>query len=66
VIVTVLPSSDAAGVYVNEKGESATFVGNTDPSPFSVIVTKVAFPPKELLLTVTGEVPQPVPLLLLK
>jgi hypothetical protein len=37
--------------------------GDTVPAPSSVTVTDVALPPKVLLLTVTGEVPQAVPLL---
>lgn len=35
--------------------------GLTDPPPFSVIVTLVAFPPKVLPLTVTGVKPHVVP-----
>jgi hypothetical protein len=31
VIVTVLPASFAAGVYVNEKGEELAEDGDTDP-----------------------------------
>jgi hypothetical protein len=61
VIVTVLPASPGAGVYVKAKGEDDAVAGVTDPAPFSVIVTVVAlinvFP-----LTVTGVVPHVLPL----
>lgn len=39
--------------------------GLTDPEPFSVIVTLVAPPLKVLLLTVSGVIPQVLPLVLL-
>ena len=62
VMITVLPLSPAAGVYVNENGEAVTDDGFTDPAPFSVIVTLVALPPKVLSETVTGAVPHVLPL----
>ena len=62
VMVTVVPASPAAGVYVNENGDVDEFTGLTVPAPFSVIVTLVALPPKVLFVTVTGEVPQVEPL----
>src|SRR5450759_5422858 len=64
-MTTVLPASPAAGVYVKVNGDEPEEAGLTEPDPFSVIVTEVAlvnvFP-----LTVTGEVPQVFPLMLLK
>jgi hypothetical protein len=51
---------------VNEKGETLTTVGNTDPAPFSVIVMEVALPLKEFPLTVIGTFPQTFPVLLLR
>ena len=61
VIVTVLPASPAAGVYVKLKGEALAEEGLTVPVPFSVIVTLVALPPKVLPATVTAVVPQVLP-----
>jgi hypothetical protein len=40
--------------------------GLTLPAPFSVIVTLVALPPNVLPLTVTGDVPQVLPEVLLR
>ena len=54
VIVTVVPASPGAGVYVNENGDVPVDKGLTLPEPFSVIVTDVALPPKILPLTVMG------------
>ena len=65
VIITVLPASPAAGVYVNANGDVPVEDGLTVPAPFSVIVTFVALPPNVLPLTVTGAVPQVLPLILL-
>ena len=65
VIVTVVPISAAAGVYVNENGDAFADGGLTLPAPLSVIVTSVALPPKVLSVTVTGVVPQVLPLTLL-
>ena len=62
VITTVLPISPATGVYVNENGEVDAEEGFTDPDPFSVIATFVAVPPKVFPETVTGAVPQMLPL----
>jgi hypothetical protein len=64
VIVTVIPASSAAGLYVNEKGDVVTDDGLTVPNPFSVIVTLVAEPPKILPFTTKGVVPQVFPLVL--
>ena len=64
VIITVLPASPAAGVYVNAKGDVPVVAGLTAPAPFFVIVTNVALP-KVLPLTVTGVMPQVFPLILL-
>jgi hypothetical protein len=66
VMVTTLPASAAIGVYVKSNGEVVDEDGLTDPEPFSVIVTLVAPPPNVLALTVTGVVPQELPLVLLK
>lgn len=65
VTVTVLPISPAAGVYVNENGDTVVLPGLTVPAPLSLIVTCVALPPKVLAATVTGVVPQVDPLALL-
>jgi hypothetical protein len=64
VIVTVLPASAGAGVYVNEKGDDPAEAGVTEPAPFSVMVTEVAFV-NVLPLTVTGLVPHVLSLRLL-
>jgi hypothetical protein len=53
VMVTVLPASVASGVYVKLNGELLTEVGETDPAPFSVIVTVFALV-NVLPLIVTG------------
>jgi len=66
VIVTVLPTSPAAGVYVKLNGELPDDAGLTVPAPFSAMVTLVAVPPKVLFDIVTGVVPQVLPLVLLK
>ena len=42
-IITVFPASASAGVYVNENGDVPDDPGVTEPAPFSVIVTEVAF-----------------------
>lgn len=60
-MITVLPLSPAAGVYVNENGVPVTDDGFTAPAPFSVIVTLVALPPKVFSETVTGIVPHVLP-----
>jgi len=65
VIVTALPASPAAGVYVKANGDVPAVAGVTDPAPFSVIVTVVALT-KVLPITVTGAVPQVEPLMLLR
>ena len=65
VMITVLPASPAAGVYVNVNGFVPEDTGLTLPMPFSVIVTLVALPPKVLPLIVTGVVPHVLPLMLL-
>jgi hypothetical protein len=62
VIITVLPASPAAGVYVNAKGDVLAEVGLTEPKPFSV--TLVALPPKVLPFTIKDVVLQVLPLLL--
>ena len=64
VIITVLPASPATGVYVKANGEVPAVTGNTEPRPFSVIVTVVAFV-NVLPLTVTGSVPHVLPMILL-
>lgn len=51
---------------MNENGDEVEDVGLTDPEPFSVIVTLVALPPNTLPLTVIGEVPQVLPLELVR
>jgi hypothetical protein len=53
-------------VYVNENGNANVLTGATEPSPFSVIVTLVALPPKVLPLTLIASEMQVVPLLLLR
>jgi hypothetical protein len=65
VIITEFPASPAAGVYVNANGDVPVVEGVTEPAPFSVIVTDVAFV-KVLPLIVTGVVPQVLPLMLLR
>ena len=65
VIITVFPTSPFLGVYVNVNGDVLFEAGFTEPSPFSVIVTFVARPPKVLPLTVTGVVRHVLPLMLL-
>jgi hypothetical protein len=65
VIMTVFPISLLLGVYINVKGVLFAEAGVTEPLPFSVIVTFVALPPKVLSPTVTGVMPQMLPLLLL-
>ena len=47
---------------MNENGEVDEEAGATVPAPFSVIVTLVALPPKIFPLTVTGDIPQVLPL----
>lgn len=65
VIVTVVPTSPAAGVYVKLNGEALADAGVTVPAPLSVIVTLEALPPNVFPLTVTDVVPQVLPELLL-
>lgn len=66
VIVTVLPASPAAGVYVNENGDVVALAGLIAPRPFSVIVTAVALPLNVFPLTVFAVVPHVLPLVLLR
>ena len=66
VMITVCPASPVAGLYVNANGWLTAEPGVTIPAPFSVIDTLVALPPKILPLTVTGNVLQVLPLLLLR
>jgi hypothetical protein len=65
-MVTVLPASPAAGVYVKAKGDTPEDAGLTEPAPSSVMSTPVALPPKVFPLTVTGTVLQVLPSVLLK
>lgn len=51
---------------MNENGEAVAVDGETEPAPFSDIVTSLALPPKVFPLTVNGVVPQAVPVLLLR
>ena len=64
VIVTVLPASPAAGVYVNVNVDVTVEDGLTVPAPFVVIATEFALA-NVLPFTVTGAVPQVLPLMLL-
>jgi hypothetical protein len=66
VIVTILPASPAAGVYVKANDDVLDDVGMTVPAPFSVIVTPVALPPNVFPLTATAVVPHVLPLRLLR
>ena len=61
VMVTVLPASPAAGVYVKLNGDEEVVPGLTEPAPSPVIVTEVAFV-NVFPLIVTGLVPQVFPL----
>lgn len=65
VMTTVLPASEADGVYVNANGDADADGIFSVPNPSSVIVTAVALPPKVLPLTVTGVKPQVFPAILL-
>ena len=65
VIVTVLPASEAVGVYTKTNGVVLVEAGVTEPSPFSVMVTPVALPPKVLLLTAIAVVQHVLPVVLL-
>jgi hypothetical protein len=65
VIITVLPASAATGVYVNANGDAPAEEEVTEPAPFSVIITEVAFV-NVLPLTIMGVVPHVLPLMLLK
>jgi hypothetical protein len=65
VISTIFPASPVAGVYVNVNGDVLNIAGLTEPSPFSVIVTLVALPPKVFPVTIKGAVPQVLLLVLL-
>jgi hypothetical protein len=49
------------GVYVKANGDTIDDTGFTVPAPLSVMVTLVAVPPKVLPLTVTGAIPQVLP-----
>jgi len=60
VIITIFPSSPAAGVYVKANGDVPDEAGLTEPAPFSVIITVVAFV-KVLPLMVIGAVTQVLP-----
>jgi hypothetical protein len=51
---------------VNEKGDEVEEPGETEPAPFSVIVTFVALPPNVFPATVNAVVPQAKPLMLLR
>jgi len=64
VIITTFPASPFLGVYVNMKGDVVTEPGLTEPLPFSLIDTFVALPPNVFPVTVTGVVPQVLPLVL--
>ena len=66
VIITVLPASAAAGVYIKENGVVFVEAGIKVPAPFSVNVTLVALPPNVLLVTVTDSVPHMLPPVLLR
>jgi len=65
VIITVFPTSAAAGVYTKANGVVLVEAGIKLPAPFSVKVTLVALPPKVLPLTVTAVIPHVLPPLLL-
>lgn len=65
VIITVLPASPAAGVYVKLNGETVTVAGASVPVPLLVNDTLVAFPPNSFPAIVTGAVPQVFPVILL-
>jgi hypothetical protein len=64
VIITILPMSPAAGVYVKAKGVVPEVEGSIVPNPFTVIVTFVALPPNVFPVTVIGAVPHVLPLFL--
>jgi hypothetical protein len=66
VIVTSLETSASEGVYVKANCWVLVDAGLTVPVPSEVIVTPVALPPKVFPLTVTGEVPHVLPVLLVK
>ena len=66
VIVTVLPASPAAGVYVKLKGELVALRMFNVPAPSSDKLTFVALPPNVLPVTVTALLLHVLPLLLLK
>jgi hypothetical protein len=59
-IITVFPASASAGVYVNPNGDVPDEPGVTEPAPFAVIVTEVAFV-NVLPVTVIGVVEQVLP-----
>jgi hypothetical protein len=63
VIITVVPSSAGDGVYVKSNGDEPE-AGVIVPDPFDVIVTEVALPENVLPVTVTGEMPHVLPLIL--
>jgi hypothetical protein len=65
VIITFLPPSDAAGVYVKEKGDADTDAGVNIPAPSELRVAPVAEPLNVFPVTVTGVVPQVLPVVLL-
>jgi hypothetical protein len=66
IMVIVLSPSDNAGVYANEKGDVLAEEGTRVPAPLWVRVTLVALPPKLLPVTVTGVIPQVLPVRLLR
>jgi hypothetical protein len=63
VIITLLPISLTTGVYVNVNGDVLLVGELIEPAPFDVIVTSDALL-NVLPLTVMGDVPQTLPLML--
>ena len=61
VMVTVLPASAGAGVYVKSNAAEVVVTGRTVPAPFVIISTFVALT-NVLALTVTASVPHVLPL----
>ena len=64
-VIVTIPASLAAGAYVKSNGDVPVGDELIEPVPFAVMVTNVALPENVLPLTVTGEVPQVLPLMLL-
>jgi hypothetical protein len=60
--ITVVPSSAGDGVYVKSNADPE--VDEIVPEPLDVIVTDVALPENVLPVTVTGEMPHVLPLIL--